>query len=220
MKIIKVLTVLMLLLSHHTYASFIATTFAGGAYPYSDEQLGIDGYSIEDFEDSSLESGLSVFFGPYTSQGTHLFSGDDLTANSARAWDGNQLLNHDTSYYSVFFKFDNPVSSFGIALSGTSGGVDIIVNNTTVLANNVSSLDNFEPGSQRNAYIRIDAAPGGELIDFVRFDTGVNWYSASYDHLAFNNNTSPTDGTSVPEPLSLGIFLMGLTGIFVRRKAG
>ena len=111
----------MLLISYQAYSSYMVTTFDPGAFPYSDSQLGIDGYAIENFEDDVLAPGLSIFFGAYTSQGSHQFSADDLTQNPALAWDGDSVLHHDSSFYSVFFKFDHPVSSFDIyAARGTT----------------------------------------------------------------------------------------------------
>ena len=114
--------------------AYTVTTFSPTGYPYTDSQLGIDGMTIEDFEDGNLASGLSVLFGYYTSEGTHPFSTDDITVNSSLAWDGNNILVHDTSYYSVFFTFDTPVTSFGIGFSNASEGVDIEVNNMANMA--------------------------------------------------------------------------------------
>ena len=90
------------LISESCQAGFVVTSFAGSSYSANtvamDAALGISGYTVEDFEDTVLISGLTISFEglipenkSYTSlPKTFDSAGDSQTANNF--WDGTKVL--------------------------------------------------------------------------------------------------------------------------------
>ena len=91
----KTFNILLLIILSSFFAdanAYLIRAFDPGNYPYTDEQLGINGFSIESFEDDTLVDNLSVYFGHYTTEGTHLISSDDLMEDSNLAWDETHFI--------------------------------------------------------------------------------------------------------------------------------
>ena len=190
--------------------AYIVSTFSGAGH--TDAQLGIDGMTIEDFEDGQLAPGLSIAFGPFSGppSSTQL----SFSTNGNIAWDGSRMLMHDTRFYSVFFRFDTPVSSFGIGFSAATEITDILLlDGGGYVHNDIGNFAEFTPGPGKNLYFRIDAEPGDALIDGIRFDTGHG--PANYDHVAFGarNQQAP-----VPEPSTALLLGMGVLGVIASRR--
>ena len=172
----------------------------------TDTTLGVGGFTIEDFEDSTLVNGLTV-------SGNGGFPYNAGTS----AWDGSK------AYYLLIsgsatttFGINSGATSFGIGLSqfedykyGTTVSVD--VNGTNVVVDLLNDID-YNPYywvSNRNMYVRFDAGLG-EVINSVNFGIAAHGDGVFFDHVAFN---------AIPEPttmLLLGFGLVGLAG--ARRK--
>lgn len=149
-----------------------------------DMNLGISGYVVEDFEDNTLTSGLSISSGNYP-----------ILPNTTWGqswWDGTHVLNLYGTNLSVTFSI--PAStSFGIGLSefdpsywGTQ--VSLEVNGVAVGPQNLLTDPNYSENLQgRNMYIVISADPGS-TINEVRFNITTLPGSPDgvfFDHLAY-----------------------------------
>jgi hypothetical protein len=203
------------------------------------QNVGITGYTIEDFEDTTLIPGLSINLSgdiPNTTFTTL----PNLSVPLAATWDGNHTLTNipDNINKSLAvclacaklttFNFSTGVTSVGIGLSGFQslnppplipGDVArtnhrLFVNGTAITST-IESLGgvNWIPSSfGRNAYLRIDAEPG-ELVTSIGFENITNSISNNdvleFDHLAIGSVAQPPK--SVPEPSNIsGLGLLGL----------
>ncbi|MCP4112886.1 MAG: PEP-CTERM sorting domain-containing protein [Desulfobacteraceae bacterium] len=172
------------------------------------QTLGIDdSYSVEDFEDDTLISGLNY----YKANGGSSMS---LGSVNGLTWDGTSALHagHGYSYDDATFTFDQAITSFGISIShnNTNRDIDVYVDN--VLLSGVQGLLNYTNGTNiRNGYIWINAENQESFSEIMLI--GESGDLIGYDHLVFKS--------AVPEPatmLLLGIGIAALAGTRLRRK--
>jgi hypothetical protein len=215
-------TTLALLLSQNNSAQAITlTTFS--PVGFSDAIAGITGFQIEDFEDTTLISGLSVQWtspnlGPVSSlpMTYNPINIDGLTGN---AWDGNLTLNNNRqgsyqptrTYSTTTLHFSNQLTSVGLGISNLEFTGS---NSSTLIVNGVdfADFDNFVPAPilghlSRSIYIRLDADTN-ETINSIGIRGGSGDFLI-FDHLAIKSVAQPPQ--SVPESSNiLGLSLLGL----------
>lgn len=229
-------------------AAFVVTAFAGSTYSANtaamDAALGIGGYTIEDFEDTTLIAGLTISFDgniaapiSFTSlPKTFDSAGEPQTANNF--WDGTRVLTNagngqngpflppaatDTTFTLASAA---PVIGIGLAnfQSATKSGTNpfpvtdhtLFVNGQSLGTVEALAGANWTGGIElRNAYLRIEGT-GGDLITSIRFrnDTGS-------DFLVFDRFAVYADpALAVPAPASAPLLAFGLVGMagLVRRR--
>ncbi len=188
---------------------YVVTPFAPDSWPRSDADLGITGFTIEDFEDTNLAAGLRISVS--TPAGSYLLATNlpavfnptnDAFGTAFRngVWDGaHGLLNtrdnqshvytQEPNWGDVTLHFSPPVRSVGFSME------DLEYSSTHVTVNGLSlgilgvSIPAPNGPFQRQGYLRIDAPPG-QAISTVELNNtpGDGWL---IDHLAFSTNPPP-----------------------------
>jgi hypothetical protein len=215
-------------------AGTIITPFAPSVYDTNtaamDATLGISGFTIENFEDTTLVAGLSYQLDGGLAQtslpATHDVAGVTFNTN----WDGNRVLLGTTTNLvggtvgnHVQFNVAGGTKSFGIGLSSFQStsppSPDVPINNHLLYVNGVNfglveSLPGFEPAAfTRNLYLRIDAT-GSDVITSVAFENlAPGGDVLIFDHVAIQQATQP-----VPEPATLTLTVAGTCGILAIGK--
>ncbi len=214
--------------------------FNGSAYSTNTAQmntnLGISGYQIESFEDTTLIDGLSYSLAnPNVGTFATLPNIAESSTVGDTDWSGNHVLlgnsnnafpNEGTRVNEVTFHAAGGVSSFGVGLSGFQSNStpysQYPITDHTLFVNGVElgvleSLAgaNFSPGLNRNAYLRIDGT-NGDVIQSVGFANigGRITDLLVFDHVAFASAT-------VPEPSSFAFLACVGTifgGLFANRR--
>ena len=229
------LVLLFLFFYFSTARAFTVTTFAVSSYNTNtaimDTTLGLTGYLIEDFENTTLVSGLSIQYGTNTpitalprvydiNAAINMSNGEQFPNGMANNnWDGTHaLVNNVNNVFdfpfisSVSFLVANGTKSFGIGLANlqkSNASHDLLVNGIKIADITSPDLPNYTDGIVRNIYLRIDALANENIFSVNILATSTN-EGIIYDHLAIAN---------VPESSSL--LLLGLALIFeiARRKS-
>ncbi len=169
-----------------------------------DVALGLTGHTIEDFEDGSLISGLSLSAGGFQSR------------TGGTAWDGVRVRSNLSGSHQLSTTFTLPSStlSFGVGLQNFDRDYSVKVNGIIVVSN-LRNLSGFTSGNgtTKNGYLKIEAE-NGEIINNVRFDQTSNTGSidqVEFDHLAVSNALS---SPVVPEPQTFILSLLALSFIW------
>ncbi len=209
-----------------SHASINIVSFAPSVYDSDtasmDSTLGITGFAIEDFEDTSLISGLSYTLanpasGPFSS----LPATFNVTSSPASTsyWDGvNVLLNTATNTIGgtgdrsdeVMFNVSGGANSIGFGLANfQSLGNPFFqypIADHELLVNGVShgkleTLPGWAFVFQRNLYLRIDATDGDVIntVTFRNVDGLVSTDVLIFDHVAVDRASTDV----IPEPTSL-----------------
>jgi hypothetical protein len=219
-------------------AGFVVTAFAGTTYSANtaamDAALGISGYTIEDFEDTTLIPGLTISFDGNIAAPTSFTilpktfdtAGEPQTANNH--WDGTRALTNagngqngpflPPAATNTTFTLASAAPVVGVGLANfqsalASGTNPFPVTDHTLFVNGQSlgtvealAGANWTGGIQlRNAYLRIEGT-GGDLITSVRFrnDTGS-------DFLVFDRFAVFAEPVQVvPAPPSVWLLVVGL----------
>lgn len=216
-------------LSLTAHAGFTITTFSSGQWGASDAVLGVDGYTIEDFEDTTLISGLQVGWSggsstlaPSATLPTTFdprptaLGGDDAFGNAfysypcgspacSSLWDGSHVLvsgfGNQTHGYGDDPKWKDMTLVF--TTPARSVGFSLQQNEYSVFfdLNAGTAILNVAgaSGGGRFGYIRIDAT-GSDLIHSIKLDN-VAGDGWAIDHLAV---------AAVPEPETYALMLAGL----------
>ena len=204
------------------------------------QNVGITGYTIEDFEDKTLIPGLSITYSGGVSTST-ITSLPDLSNQVSQSWDGQHTLFNIPSNQlsnSVFcpstecaklttLNFSNSIISVRIGLSGFQSlnpppsAPDNPITDHRLLINGIPFSQTIEQlagvnwksaNFQRNAYLRIDALQG-ESISSIGFEN-ITAVPSTEDVLEFDHlaiKSVAQPPLSVPEPSNiLGLGLLGL----------
>ncbi|NCR90962.1 MAG: PEP-CTERM sorting domain-containing protein [Microcystis aeruginosa G11-01] len=204
------------------------------------QNVGITGYTIEDFEDKTLIPGLSITYSGGVSTST-ITSLPDLSNQVSQSWDGQHTLFNIPSNQlsnSVFcpstecaklttLNFSNSIISVGIGLSGFQSlnpppsAPDNPITDHRLLINGIPFSQTIEQlagvnwksaNFQRNAYLRIDALQG-ESISSIGFEN-ITAVPSTEDVLEFDHlaiKSVAQPPQSVPEPSN--VFGLGLLGL-------
>ena len=163
-----------------------------------DELLKLNGYTIEDFEDTTLIEGLTIVYDSL-SEANSVLAGD---LDSRAVWDGSKsLLTTMNSGTDNIFKIAQGASSFGIGVGDIeSSSLRLYVNDIDF--GKVSDLINYNrtDDNSREIYIRIDAGPG-EIIEEIRFSGLSSTDGIFYDHIGVKD--------AVPEPATSLLCIIG-----------
>lgn len=186
--------------------NFRIKTFDPSEWPRPDKEIGVEGFVIEDFEDTKLVDGLQIElsdstqdnFGPADTL-PNVFNPDIHDTGGARVfvtgiWDGSHVLINrrspspqgyaDLVWGDVTFHIDGGASSFGFSLHEMDFNTELSVNG--VVQANLKRL--LPSGTTRGGYLRIDAI-GGEPIHSVKIANRANNVTGdglAFDHVAFN----------------------------------
>ena len=212
------------------------TAIAPNGWSLSDAQLGISGFQIEDFEDTTLISPLQIQLSggnndySLTSTLPRTFSPTLDDPNAAKVfatgiWDGSLVLLNRNSVPIPINYGDNEWADLTFVISGGADSVGFSVEqmhvnaimtvNTTAGSTqfDLSNVSNFTIGSDRNGYLRIDAGLNESIISILIDNAGTTASDRdgfAIDHFAIH---------AVPEPSAIRLLLLGLVGsVLVRRK--
>ena len=189
---------------------------------FSDELAGISGFTIEDFEDTTLIPGLSVEWsglqaGPLTTLPS-VINNSDYWFTPGNAWDGENMLGNGINgsmRSDTTLNFANNPTSVGIGISNYQySGATLLIN-----GNIYGGLSDFNPifGVVKNVYLKIDAQEG-EVINSITIDSLPGDF-IGFDHVAVNNSDNTS---SIPEPSSTATIIMlgsfGAIATFNRKR--
>lgn len=169
-----------------------------------DATLGVTGYTIEDFEDASLDSGIVV-------------TGDVITVshnNVNVAWDGTDSLRFGGDPITVTLPI--AAGSVGFAISEVNNdcaSCTLAINGGTPIS--LPTLTGFDAAfndadATRNIYIRIEPEGSDAAISSFAFDPSEG---TTIDHIAFSAGASGT-----PEPSALVLSMLGLVALPMKRR--
>jgi hypothetical protein len=201
-----------------TVVDFAPTVFTGtGAAEQAsmDAALGITGFAIEDFEDSSVISGLTLEFGMSGEIST--VPGGNLAALESGIWDGTLGLNvildptDPVRGSDLIFRIAGGIGSFGI------GVTDIEADNVRLLVNDadLGLISDFPSYSRtgdnsREIYLRIDAGPDETVTSVTIRNLAEGADGLLFDHVALGD-------IPVPEPAAIVLLGSCLALLAARR---
>lgn len=219
--------------SAYTLTFFPANAFSTDT-AQMDSALGVSGYAIEDFEDTTLITGLSIGYTFPNNSTTTLTSLPQLLSDAAH-WDGTHIAINDPAFNPPFnavgyyaplttFNYAPGASSIGIGLSGFQSlnppADEFPTTDHRLYVNGLATSQTLEQlagaawtGSRlgRNTYLRIDAA-ANESITSVGFED-IQYGDRTDDVLYFDHvAVSPA-----PEPSSYA--LLAFAGFLLSSRA-
>lgn len=213
------------------------TGFSSAQWGATDATLGVSGYTIEDFEDTTLASGLNVQvqspslggYGPVSTLPFTFSAAQDCCGafNATLMWDGTKGLvnrpfvpianySNDGGWSDVSFLFAGGVSSLGFSYGQAEANIIITVDLGGGQKAVFNSTTYVGASGGRNGYLRFDAGLG-ETIYGIKLDNQAgNHDGIVYDHLAFQPvPTGVPDAGSTAAALSLAFL-----GLAAFRRAG
>ncbi len=193
----------------YTISSFGESNFQGispSQLAAFDAIVGVTGYLIEDFEDSTPVEGFTF------QTGSHANLGASVRSDFPEAiWDGQFVGNDNVALGPIVMGYAPGTSSIGFGLGDVESVVSIVVNGSTLISD-LRNLPNYQRvrDNAREVYVRIDAEIGDAAITEVSF-VGSTGDFVFVDRVALNT-------TGVPEPSSFLLCLLGLAVLKIRRS--
>lgn len=236
MKNLAVIFAIFLFGSSTGHAAIVVNSFSNSFYSSDtaamDLSLGISGYQIENFADTTLLPGLSFSLGdPNTGTfnalaATYNANNLGLGYNNDEWDDVNVLLAHPDNTLEesnraneITFLVDGGTTSIGLGLSSfqSRNSASFPLADHQFFINGVDQglledLPNWSSGLGKNVYLRIDA-DAGDTINSVSF-RNVNPLGGTKDLLIFDHIAI----ASVPEPTVLIPIFIGTIGLISRRR--
>lgn len=240
MKKIYFLSIIVTLLCFTSANAYNIVGFDANNWQASDATIGVTGYSIEDFENTTLISGLSYQIEPtqnpqlsslQTSLPATIDPSNDPINGGAFVggnWDGGHVFANSVdqtytdygcanptfgcNFHQVTFFFEGGADSIGFSIQQMS--IDNVISvNGQALGGIHTLTPALTNGGGRNGYFRIDAENELETIfSFTIDNIGTN-DGYALDHFAVQFNEA-----SVPEPSSLLLSLIaGLACLYIRK---
>jgi hypothetical protein len=212
-------------------AAFTVTSFDRNQWGASDSTLGVNGYTIEDFEDVNLVNGFQVSVAsangnlaqtstlPNTFKPSDDLFGNAFTLGGGGAWDGqhgilntrtNQTFNYGESgsWGVVTFHFTAGATSIGFSIQQMDRDAYLVVNGNSI--GTVFGLaPDFNGSNGRQGYLRLDASGSDVIQSVALMDAFGGGDGYMFDHVAFN---------AVPEPASLTALGLGALALMRRRS--
>ncbi len=181
-----------------------------------DAAVGITGFLIEDFEDNTPISGLTISGTVCCPSSINTTTSIDslAQASSVGNWDGTRAI-VITLLDETVFNYAPGTNSFGIGIGDIETVTSLQVNGSTVIADMqaLSFIHRIED-DQRDMYIRIDREAGDAPITQVSFTISAN-DGVFFDRLAVDPVLTEA---SVPEINSFFLLLPLLCFLGFRRK--
>ena len=198
-------------------SQFGPSEYLGGTQENLDmmeQNLGIAGSAIEDFDDSTLLPGLTISGPPYGASWGNTW-GDPNTDASVMVFPKPA----DPAIISI----SSGVNLIGIGIGwmeyvGTIGGYSIMtINDDISIDITPTNFPDFVFGViARNGYITIKTEENDELIKNIKFySTEADGDAYSFDYIALNTNPVPIPGAA----WLLGSGIIGVVGIRLRSKS-
>ena len=195
---------------------FISNTAHSTDLATMNTNLGVTGYTIENFEDTSLVDGLSIRYDSDTPITT--LANVYAPIHSPNTWDGSYALVNDRNNLwgnsswamKMGFYIQGGTTSFGVGLANFQSDA---THHTLFINGNawgtIDSLPNYATGAYLlNGYLKIDAA-SGELINSISLRNDSSIDGLVFDYVAFG---------AVPEPNSLALLGLAAILLFFRRQ--
>lgn len=207
--------ILMAIIVGRNASAYVITVSGGSAFSPDEATmnatLGITGFDIEDFEDTTLLPGLSESHGP-----TAIFAPSfDSPSN---AWDGTRTFQLRPT--DLTFTYSPGTRSFGIGISNDEFIDSLILSFQINGAGPLIDLGSFPnytltsgASNLRNGYLRIDAEPGDADLTSIRFIDNAEFDVISFDHLAVQT------AVPVPEPTTTVLLAFGLLAAGYARRS-
>ena len=223
-------------------ASLIVTSFGPAAFSANtaamNSALGITGYAIEDFEDTTLINGLSYTLSEPAGGTFNALPNTASTslnaAFSGNQWDGeNVLMNNSNNNFPsegvrtdrVTFDVSGGTLGFGVGLANFQSVDSPIeqfpITNHELFINGQSyglleNLFGWVGGrTTRNAYLLITATDQ-DVINSVSFRNLTTGAAGDHDLLIFDHLA--VKANAVPEPVTLGLLSLGSLGALGLRR--
>ncbi|MEM7583471.1 MAG: hypothetical protein AAF560_08835 [Acidobacteriota bacterium] len=193
-----------------------------------DMAAGIEGLTVEDFENTTVIPELTIEFGGQPPTAT--LSPDDLIAEPWGIWDGSLELGTNlvlNPFEPLIFRPTVDLDVFAIGISGFQSANELSINGINQGA--LNDLPNFVPAiglNSRNLYIRIDREAGDPPITEIAFlpdPLGPNPVGdfVRVDHVAIAE-TPETPIASIPTLSASGLVTMTVAmvamGTFLLRR--
>ena len=192
--------------------AYTISAFAPGAWSSTEAtmkaNLGLTGFTFEDFDDATLIPGLTV-------------SGHDTmpdTSTTSIAWTSDTGVLDLSDTDAIVFTLSPERTLFGVGIGGmTATDWSITVNGVQLVANALSLAGFASDGGGRNGYLIIQPDGGDGPISTVSFSSSE---SGPQDAVVWDHLTFAASSSVVPEPSTFALGLIGLwsLGAMTRRR--
>ena len=198
--------------SAYTINQYGPSVYIGGSsseLAIMEQNLGIAGATIEDFDDLNLIPGLTVNGPLYMGSNTLYNTWGDPSTNTFVVWPTT------SDFATINISQGVKLLGIGFAWLYYSGGCinEMIINGDTSILLSPTNFSDFIFGDNlRNGYITIESDIDDPLIQTVEFKALTGWYDAyGFDYIALKQ-------PSVPIPGAVWLLSSGLIGLLAFRR--